>query len=397
MQENAGTRSLAAIVFTDVAGFSRIAGLNEPRALELLNRDFLLMRQSCERHTGKVVNVMGDGMLMLFPSAVEAMQCALEIQAEFHARASGQTEEVLHHRIGVHVGDVVMDGDNVYGDGVNVASRLQAEARPDAICFSRTVYDVIKNKVQVNATYLGPRSLKNIPERVMIWQALPLGDASHPTEADFALLSPPESGAIGAKGGVLIALSVVLLAVFVAGALMLGPKLAASGRPGQPLVKPAQPAPVQKPAQPKPQNPPIDTATEGSLNDLRQRYEFSKMVDLLQNAPPNSVEDSAGLLQRYAALAEMRKWLEQELAAANADSPIRANLDLGSGEMPCAVYSGPGGLTVDPGNNPELRTLSQLPPGSVYNLLSAVAQDPQAPSMVPQWMSVFAEEYGLGR
>jgi hypothetical protein len=288
----------------------------------------------------------------------------------------------------------VIDGDNVYGDGVNVASRLQAEARPDSICFSRVVHDVIKNKVPVKAVYLGPRTLKNIPERVMIWQAMPGGEPHRSSTADFGPLTEPETGAIGTKGAFFLVLSVALIAFVVVAAVWIAPRIAPPPAP-QPVL------PVKKKKTPaKPQDQPQVPAQPASdltsqLDSLRRQYEFSKMAALLQDAPQGSVPDPGSQIQKYQTLADMREWLAQVLARATQDAPIKTNIDLGGGEVPCSIYTGAGGLTVDPGSNPQLRMLSTLPPDSVYNLLQAAAQLPNAPSMATQWLELFAEEYRL--
>src|SRR5471032_1346700 len=163
-------RMLAAIVFTDVVGFSKLAATNEARVYTSLQRDMGVITSLCRAHSGQVLNTMGDGMLLCFTSAVDAMSCAVEIQRTLLSQSQTlPASDVLHHRIGVHLGDIIMSGDNVFGDGVNIAARLQAEAKPDGICFSKTVHEVIKNKLKIDAQYLAPRQLKNIG-RVEIWQ-----------------------------------------------------------------------------------------------------------------------------------------------------------------------------------------------------------------------------------
>ena len=202
-----GPRTLATIVFTDTVGFSRLAGLDEANALSLLSRDIEAMKVSCAAQGGKVLNQTGDGLMMMFSSAAGGMRCALEIQGQIAERIRDlPSDQVLHHRIGIHVGDVVFEGDNILGDGVNVAARLQTEAKPDAICFSRTVHDLIKNKVPVDAAYLGPRTLKNLPERIMVWQISLPGDNSPASLPSFGdLQSEAEEGAGGAKGVLMLA------------------------------------------------------------------------------------------------------------------------------------------------------------------------------------------------
>ena len=168
-----GHRTLAAIVFTDGVSFSARMSRDEDLTLQLLQRDFDLMKGLCRKYEGQVIKSTGDGLLMYFCSAVQAVGCAQEIQKQIAAAAvSLKPEERFEHRIGIHLGDVFLMNDDVMGDGVNIAARLQAEAEPGGICISQTVYDVVKNRLSLKVTYLGPRDLKNIREAVPIYQIL---------------------------------------------------------------------------------------------------------------------------------------------------------------------------------------------------------------------------------
>src|SRR5580692_9059529 len=123
-------RSLAAIVFTDVVSFSARMHADEVATLKLLERDFAEMRRLCAEHEGEVLKTTGDGLLLTFTSAVQAVACALAMQRQFAAEAKDQAPPggALQHRIGIHLGDVLVQDKDVMGDGVNIASRLQAEA-----------------------------------------------------------------------------------------------------------------------------------------------------------------------------------------------------------------------------------------------------------------------------
>jgi class 3 adenylate cyclase len=168
-----GQRSLAAIVFTDVVGFSARMQENEELTLRLLKQDFELMREACIQHGGSVLKTTGDGLLLHFMSAVQAVACALAIQRSFAERLKGKpVEKPLVHRVGIHLGDVFFDKDDVMGDGVNIAARLQAEAEPGGICISQTVYHVVRNKLALQVTRLGPRELKNISQAIPIYKLL---------------------------------------------------------------------------------------------------------------------------------------------------------------------------------------------------------------------------------
>jgi class 3 adenylate cyclase len=168
-----GQRTLAAIVFTDAVNFSARMQENEERTLRLLERDFADMRELSQQHQGSVLKTTGDGLLLYFSSAVQAVACALAVQRHFAdiARRNGPAES-LFHRVGIHLGDVFVSQQDVMGDGVNIASRLQAEAEPGGICISQTVYDVVKNKLELHVTSLGPRDLKNIAESIPVYRLL---------------------------------------------------------------------------------------------------------------------------------------------------------------------------------------------------------------------------------
>lgn len=166
-----GHRTLAAIVFSDVVNYSGRMSQNEEHTLRLVQRDLELMTRFCEQYEGRVLKFTGDGLLMYFTSAVQAVACALEVQKTIAARAADLPEEdVLQHRIGIHLGDVFVSPTDVMGDGVNIAARLQSEAEPGGVCLSQIVYDVVKKRLALQATYLGPRELKHIQEAVPIYQ-----------------------------------------------------------------------------------------------------------------------------------------------------------------------------------------------------------------------------------
>ena len=166
-------RLLAAIVFTDVAGFSRRMQVAEEATLKLLERDFFSMREFVPEHGGRVIKSTGDGLLIFFNSAVQAVQWALKAQRHLAEQAESlDSEEILKHRVGVHIGDVVIQGNDVMGDGVNIAARLQAHAPPGGICISHDVYALVKNKLKLDVIHLEPRQLKNIHEPVQMYHVL---------------------------------------------------------------------------------------------------------------------------------------------------------------------------------------------------------------------------------
>jgi class 3 adenylate cyclase len=168
-----GQRKLAAIAFTDVVNYSGMMNRNEETTLQRLQHHFKRMSEFATQWRGQVVKTTGDGLMIYFESATDAVSWALDVQNRV---SSGQKaipgEEHMQHRIGIHLGDVFFKDGDVMGDGVNIAARLQAEADPGGICISQTVYDVVKMKMNVQATFLGDRELKNIKEAVPIYQIL---------------------------------------------------------------------------------------------------------------------------------------------------------------------------------------------------------------------------------
>lgn len=166
-------RIMAAVVFSDAVGFSARMAADEERTLGLVERDLLLMRQICEEKQGQVLKSTGDGLLMYFDNALQAVACALEIQKKLANQSKSLSDEdVLNHRIGIHLGNVYLKDNDIMGNGVNIAARLQTQAEPGGICLSKTVYDDVKKTLSVKVTYLGLRELKNISEAFPVYQIL---------------------------------------------------------------------------------------------------------------------------------------------------------------------------------------------------------------------------------
>ena len=165
-------RRLAAILAADVVGYSRLMGADETGTLERLKslRKELVQPRITERK-GRIVKLMGDGLLAEFPSVVEAVQCAVDIQRSMIGREVDLPDERrIKLRIGVNLGDIIVEGSDIYGDGVNVAARLEALAEPGGICVSGTVFDHVKAKVDLGFEDLGEREVKNIAEPVRVYR-----------------------------------------------------------------------------------------------------------------------------------------------------------------------------------------------------------------------------------
>lgn len=166
-------RRLAAIMFSDICGFSRIMGENEQQALSFVSMHKDCLKDGTEIHGGRIIKEMGDGLLIEFSSAVNAVRCALAVQrAVLRHNNSAPKEEHFQLRIGIHVGDVVVSGEDILGDGVNVASRIEPLAEPGGICISRDIFDLVKNKISIETVHLGAHDLKNITQQVSIYKVL---------------------------------------------------------------------------------------------------------------------------------------------------------------------------------------------------------------------------------
>jgi adenylate cyclase len=177
-------RRLAAIMFTDIVGFSRQMGRNEARTLRLLDTHNQIIQHTVAEHYGTVIKTVGDAFLVDFPSVVHAVQCAQQIHAQFRTHNADQdSADQIHVRIGIHSGDIVQRDGDVFGDGVNIAARLQQMAEPDTICSSDVVYrDVVKKLDLGTVVSLGRPKLKNIAERFAVYALLsekPTGVRQH--------------------------------------------------------------------------------------------------------------------------------------------------------------------------------------------------------------------------
>ena len=160
-------RKLTAILCADVKGYSRLMGEDEVATLETLTAYREVMDNFVELHHGRVVGSAGDSLLADFTSVVDAVQCAVEIQRELKKRNAELPEgRRMEFRIGVNLGDVIVKGDDIFGDGVNIAARLEGLAEPGGICISGGVYEQLKNKLALGYEFIGDREVKNIAEPV---------------------------------------------------------------------------------------------------------------------------------------------------------------------------------------------------------------------------------------
>ncbi|MBI3770345.1 MAG: adenylate/guanylate cyclase domain-containing protein [Deltaproteobacteria bacterium] len=190
MERNKARRQLAAILSADAVGYSRRMADDEAATVQALRAHRETIGGFVREHRGRVNNAVGDNLLAEFASAVDAVTCALDVQTELARREAGLPEERrLRFRIGIHLGDLLVEGDQIYGDGINVAARLEALADPGGICASAAVVEQVRGKVQGAFEDLGDQQLKNIPAPVRVYRVRPL--ASSPDDAITSLTTVP--------------------------------------------------------------------------------------------------------------------------------------------------------------------------------------------------------------
>jgi TolB-like protein len=174
-------RRLAAIVAADVAGYSRLMGLDEVGTARTLREHRKVTDALVAKHGGRLVKTTGDGVLLEFPSVVDAVECAVAVQAVMAQRNEGipQDRRMLF-RIGINLGDILIEGDDILGDGVNVASRLEGIAKPGGICVSSSAFEQARGKVAVEFTDLGEQTFKNIARPIRAYAVGPSANAHQP-------------------------------------------------------------------------------------------------------------------------------------------------------------------------------------------------------------------------
>ncbi len=166
-------RKLTTILNADVKGYSRLMGDDEKGTVHTLNAYKDVMTGLIQHHRGRLVDAHGDNVLAEFSSVVDAVECAVEIQKELKTRNAELTENRrMEFRIGINLGDVIEEGDSIYGDGVNIAARVQSLADGGGICISGTAYDQVENKLSLGYQYLGEQTVKNIAKPVRVYRVL---------------------------------------------------------------------------------------------------------------------------------------------------------------------------------------------------------------------------------
>ena len=272
-------RKLAAILSADVQGYSRLMGEDEEATIRTLTASREITDSRIHQHRGRVVNTAGDSVLAEFASAVDAVQCAVDIQQALKTKnADLPPARQMAFRIGINVGDIVPQGEDLYGDGVNVAARLQALADAGRLFISGTVYDQVKSKLVLNYEYLGEQSVKNIADPVRVWRVVMQGEEENQKSKGKNQKAKVES-IVGtthrvpwAKGTVVL-LSVLLLAGIIVGVQYVSfrlPTLSANIPPTQPaaLPLPDKPSIAALPFTNMSNDPDQDNFRDGMMEDL---------------------------------------------------------------------------------------------------------------------------------
>ena len=183
MEPQGVERKLAAVLSADVAGYSRLMGLDEEATLKTLTEYRGAMGALIAGHGGRIVGTAGDSVLAEFASAIEAVRCGIEIQQDLEGRnAELDPERRMEFRIGINLGDVMIEGDDIYGDGINVAARLERISEPGGLCISATVFEHVRDRIPHDFEDLGEHSVKNITRPVRVYR-VPLAEKGSPTAA----------------------------------------------------------------------------------------------------------------------------------------------------------------------------------------------------------------------
>jgi adenylate cyclase len=258
-------RKLAAILCADVSGYSRLMGQNEEATLSTLTAYRRIIDSLIAQHRGRFVNSAGDSVLVEFASVVKAVNCAVAVQTALNAEnANLSPERRMEFRIGVNLGDVMVEGEQIYGDGVNVAARLESLAEPGGICISGKVHDEISSKLSLDYENLGPQRVKNIAEPVRVWRVM-LGASSQQRRRRIAHRYW-HAGVFSLAGLAIIAATIVLVQH-----LSLRPPPTHASIP-----------PQQKPALPLPDKPSIAVLPFSNLSgDPKQDYFSDGITDYL--------------------------------------------------------------------------------------------------------------------
>jgi len=257
MPEESFKRKLTAILSADVKGYSRLMGEDEVATVKTLTAHREAMTTLIQQQRGRVVDSPGDNLLAEFSSVVDAVQCAVEIQQILRAKNADLPENRrVVFRIGVNLGDVIVEGDRIYGDGINIAARIEGLAEPGGICISRPVYDQIKKKLMLDYKYMGEHAVKNISEPVRVYR-VPMEPEAMTEVSGKRWGKIGKWQWIGLSAGLAIILGVVAILFFYL-------------RPSAPSIEPAA---IEKMAYPLPDKPSIAVMPFANMsNNPEQDY-----------------------------------------------------------------------------------------------------------------------------
>lgn len=432
-----GQRTLAAIVFTDAVGYTERVGVNEDATVAAVKQDLHLMTELCFRFEGRVVKSTGDGLMMLFSSAVNAVSCALEIQKAIVSRVKEEPDAGhLLHRIGIHLGDVLVTDDDAHGEGVNVASRLEERAEPGGICLSQTVYDVVKNRLFLEAVPIGDLTLKHVPEPVSAYRVAGVAPARKQVK-------PPSKGAFVLASIAVIALASATTAYVVtrgnAKSVAQAPdtaelerkiseltKIASDidkrneevlkkeeelrkieqGKPKGELPKPPQITIKQDPPSPSVEvnaNPSSAAATgpksmdseefQTALAKARASYDFENVEAWLQaNASPENTKEMID----YAKIDDLIAWAKAEVAKGAPENPMGFR---GAGRESRIMGADDEGLVMQVAGETVHKKYEELTPGQMLLIFQAVLSRSKLPmaekTKLLEAVGLFAREYDM--
>ena len=167
------TRQLAAIMFTDIVGYTALMGRDEQKAFQLLEKNRQLQKPIIEQYNGRWIKELGDGVMASFSTVSDAVQAAINIQQACNSFNEFQL------RIGIHLGEVIFDNDDIFGDGVNIASRIQSIANPGSIYISEAIHNSISNKKDFQTRFVKEEKLKNVKEPIKVFQVIAEGVTQH--------------------------------------------------------------------------------------------------------------------------------------------------------------------------------------------------------------------------